>query len=74
MAAQHQNMTCPGCLYFDRGNEGAGECHRYAPRPNPPAFISKADSLGAFKNDTHWPKVYDRNWCGEFTPRNASAE
>jgi len=67
------SMTCPHCVYFERIAEGHGECHRYAPRPNEPLFVSKADSMGAYKNDIHWPKVYDRNWCGEFCAPPATA-
>lgn len=69
MAIQHQGPRCPECIYFERVSEGHGECRRYAPRPNDPMFIPKSDALGTFKNDVHWPKVYDSNWCGEFTSR-----
>lgn len=72
MVDQNQGMTCPVCRYFERIAEGHGECRRYAPHPNTPLFISKADSLGTYKNDIHWPKVYDRNWCGEFVARTAT--
>lgn len=73
MTEPHREMFCPGCRYFERIAEGHGECRRYAPRPNAPLFISKADSLGTYKNDIHWPKVYDRNWCGEFVSRSETA-
>ena len=73
MATLHQGVTCTECIFFERVGEGHGECRRYAPHPNAPEFISKADSLGSFKNDVHWPKVYDSNWCGEFTSRTGGA-
>lgn len=60
------SMTCVACAFFERIGEGHGECRRYAPRPNPPLFVPKTEAMGNFKNDVHWPKVYDRNWCGEF--------
>lgn len=72
MSALHQGGNCANCRYFERFAEGHGECRRYAPRPNAPAYVSKTDSLGALKNDIHWPKVYDRNWCGEFVAQPAS--
>jgi len=73
MADLHQEVTCPGCRYFERIAEGHGECRRYAPHPNVPLFIPKAESSGMCKTDIHWPKVYDRNWCGEFASRVETA-
>lgn len=71
--AMNQGVSCAECIFFERVADGHGECRRYAPRPNAPAFIPKSEALGSYKNDVHWSKVYDSNWCGEFTSRTGGA-
>lgn len=73
MTSLHQGATCSECIFFERVGEGHGECRRYAPHPNEPVFISKTLSVGTYKIDVHWPKVYDNNWCGEFSSRMGGA-
>lgn len=45
---------CWNCLYFE---DDAGRCRRYAPRP------ILTDNI---VNETAWPDVEPRDWCGEF--------
>lgn len=58
--------TCDKCDYYLQTAPGAGECRRYAPSPNRTIFVTRSEATGGYKNDVHWPKVYDSNWCGEF--------
>ena len=60
---------CGNCKYFLQtgAEENAGECHKYAPRPNPrPKMQIEGKDLWA---DTAWPKVDVNAGCGEFEPR-----
>ncbi|MBW8035351.1 MAG: hypothetical protein FVQ79_06920 [Planctomycetes bacterium] len=69
MTAPIAGMCCANCAFFERTNEGYGECRRHAPQPNACAFITKNESIGSVKTDVHWPKVYNSNWCGQFNIR-----
>ncbi len=69
MSAPIEGMCCAHCVYFEKMDEGSGECRRYAPHPNETAFIPKNDSVGVYKNDVHWPKVFNSSWCGQFSAR-----
>jgi hypothetical protein len=69
MTAPVEGIRCGVCMYYEMTNEREGECRRHAPQPNPPVFVTKMEFVGAFKVDTHWPKVYASNWCGQYNPR-----
>ena len=69
MTAPVAGICCGICMYYEMNNDRDGECRRHAPQPNPPVFVTKMESVGAFKVDTHWPKVYASNWCGQYNPR-----
>lgn len=69
MTAPIAGMCCINCAFFERLNEGFGECRRNAPQPNACAFVTKNESIGTVKTDVHWPKVYNSNWCGQFSVR-----
>ena len=69
MTAPIAGMSCENCAFFERTNEGFGECRRSAPQPNACAFVTKTESIGSIKTDVHWPKVYNSNWCGQFSVR-----
>jgi len=69
MTAPIAGMGCANCAFFERTNEGYGECRRHAPQPNACVFVTKNDTIGKVKTDIHWPKVYDSNWCGQFSVR-----
>ena len=73
MAAPVAGICCGNCMYYDMADERAGECRRHAPTPNAPTFVTKMESVGAFKADTHWPKVYATNWCGQYNPRKKAS-
>ena len=66
MSAPYAGMCCANCVYFERSEDGYGECRRHAPQPNAAMFIPKAEAIGQIKTDIHWPKVYNNNWCGQF--------
>ncbi len=66
MTAPIAGMCCANCAFFERTNEGYGECRRHAPQPNACAFVTKTEAIGTVKTDIHWPKVYNSNWCGQF--------
>ncbi len=72
MTAPIAGMSCANCAFFERTNEGFGECRRHAPQPNAAVFVTKNESIGAIKTDIHWPKVYNSNWCGQFSVRKKS--
>ena len=69
MTAPIAGMCCANCAFFERATDGFGECRRNAPQPNPCAFVTKTESIGTVKTDIHWPKVYNSNWCGQFSVR-----
>ncbi len=69
MTAPIKGMACCHCLYFEKTAENFGECRRYAPHPNSAEFIPKINSVGSVRVDIHWAKVYDSNWCGQFSGR-----
>jgi hypothetical protein len=69
MTAPVAGISCGVCMYYEMNNERDGECRRHAPQPNQPVFITKMESVGSFKVDTHWPKVYATYWCGQYNPR-----
>ena len=69
MSAPVSGMSCENCVYFERTNDGYGECRRHAPQPNSAFFVTKAEAIGVIKTDIHWPKVYNSNWCGQFAAR-----
>lgn len=61
--------SCGQCAYYCGNGTGAGECRRYAPRPNSSFFVSRSEATGTIKTDVHWPKVYESNWCGDYKGR-----
>ena len=69
MSAPYAGMCCSNCVYFERTDDGYGECRRHAPKPNSAMFIPKVSAIGQIKTDIHWPKVYNSNWCGQFNAR-----
>lgn len=69
MTAPVPGMACCHCVFFDKTAENFGECRRYAPRPNQCEYVPKIHAVGSVKVDVHWPKVYDNNWCGQFSGR-----
>ena len=74
MSAPVAGLSCEHCVFFERTDPGFGECRRHAPQPNFPIYVPKNESVGAFKVDTHWPKVYLSSWCGQFSARKKSQE
>ncbi len=73
MSAPKEGMSCAGCIYFEQGVQGAGECRRNAPSPNSSFYVPRTEGIGSIKTDSHWPKVFDSNWCGEFKDKNTKA-
>ena len=73
MTAPMAGICCGNCIYYEMNDDRAGECRRHAPQPNTPVFVTKMESVGAFKVDTHWPKVYATNWCGQYNPPKKGA-
>jgi len=69
MSAPIAGMSCEKCLYFHRTDEVFGECRRNAPQPNACYYVPKNESVGSVHVDSHWPKVFNNNWCGQFSPR-----
>lgn len=69
MTAPIAGMCCGDCIYYEFVDERSGECRKNAPMPNAPCFVTKMESVGAYKIDTHWPKVYALNWCGQYSSR-----
>lgn len=69
MTAPIKGMCCLHCMFYEKTAENYGECRRYAPHPNPSEFVPKVNAVGVVKTDVHWPKVYDNNWCGQFSAR-----
>ena len=69
MSAPIAGMCCVNCLYFEKTDEGFGECRRHAPQPNPCMFVTKMEAVGKVHTDIHWPKVFNSNWCGQFGTR-----
>ena len=54
---------CKGCRYWveiDPEKQLAGECHRYAPRPELAVGMKECD----------WPLTQPDDWCGEHAPRD----
>ena len=72
MTAPLAGMSCVNCAFFESTSENFGECRRNAPQPNACAFVTKNESIGSIKTDVHWPKVYNSNWCGQFSVRKKS--
>ena len=60
--------NCRDCRNFQEISDVHGECRRYAPNPNSSVYVERG-MVGEIKVDIHWPKVYHRNWCGEFAPK-----
>jgi hypothetical protein len=56
-------------MYYEKSGQGYGECRRNAPSPNSSFYVPRAEGIGSIKTDSHWPKVFDSNWCGEFQAR-----
>jgi len=69
MPAPKEGMSCVSCAWFERSGQGAGECRRHAPSPNSSFYVPRTEGIGTIKTDSHWPKVFENNWCGEFQPR-----
>ena len=69
MPAPIKGMACSNCVYYEKTAENFGECRRYAPHSNSSVFVAKADAVGVYKTDVHFPKVYDSTWCGQFAAR-----
>ena len=55
---------CQNCRHWldgsFSGEEGLGQCHRYAPHP-----VSERRDL-EFEYDTVWPVTARVHWCGEW--------
>lgn len=59
LGSRRMRDTCASCKYFlpdTSSNPSAGNCHRYAPRPNETRL-------------TLWPLVGPDEWCGEHVSR-----
>jgi hypothetical protein len=69
MTAPKEGMSCSNCAHFEQGVQSAGECHRHAPCPNASFYVPRTEGIGTIKTDSHWPKVFENNWCGEFQAR-----
>jgi hypothetical protein len=69
MSSPVAGMCCVNCLYFEKTDEGFGECRRHAPQPNACSFIPKVSAVGRIHIDMHWPKVFNHSWCGQFGAR-----
>ena len=63
-----EGRNCRDCRNFQEISDVHGECRRYAPKSNSAVYVERG-MVGEIKVDIHWPKVYHRNWCGEFTPK-----
>lgn len=74
MSAPAQGICCENCVYYEHILETHGECRRYAPHPNTPSYVPKADAVGQIKFDIHWPKVFGTAWCGQFQSREKAQQ
>ncbi|MFZ9024452.1 MAG: hypothetical protein ACYTEM_01230 [Planctomycetota bacterium] len=74
MPAPVAGISCANCAYYDQKEDTYGECRRYAPHPNSPSYVPKAEAVGQIKFDVHWPKVYGSNWCGQFASRQKAQQ
>jgi hypothetical protein len=74
MSAPAPGICCDNCVYYEQIEEAHGECRRYAPHPNSPTYVPKAESVGQIKFDVHWPKVFGTAWCGQFGSRQKAQQ
>lgn len=68
-----EGRHCPDCRHFQPITDVFGECRRYAPRANDSVYVERG-MVGEIKVDIHWPKVYHRNWCGDFAPKTEQSK
>jgi hypothetical protein len=65
--------TCSGCVFFDRGQDERGWCHRFPPKPATitqfPQDMYGEDHAPYVRYVTTFPHVSNEAWCGEFKPR-----
>ena len=69
MTAPIAGMCCGNCVFYELADERAGECRKNAPMPNSPDFVTKMETVGSYKIDAHWAKVFATAWCGQYSQR-----
>lgn len=74
MSAPATGISCGNCVYYEEIEATHGECRRYAPHPNSPNYVPKAEAVGQIKYDIHWPKVFSSAWCGQFASRQKAKQ
>ena len=79
----NDERTCEGCkwvvckeerFYDGPEDDGLFECHRFPPTMFGLISIELAKDLGRTEFDGIWPDVKYNDYCGEFQPRDKTAE
>lgn len=62
--------TCNNCRFFHMEPRSLREGHDYGEcRMKPPTVVANATT-----SITQWPRVWVKDWCGEFKPASADGE
>ena len=65
----NQMASCSDCKFYKAakgifGSKDEGECNRF-----PPQIVIYPDSSSADSATSFWPKVSEKEWCGEFSSK-----